>query len=276
MTKLNEKELRDLFQELKDGNKNSAIEKLYCKYEKMVYGVAFSILKKKEEAEEIVQTVFLKLYTIDKSKLPTSKESSWLYRVTKNETISSLRKKKCNVNLDDLYHISDNDNYIKEIIDKDKYNRLLRKLDEEEQEIIALKIISNLSFAQIGKMLNKSSNTIKWKYYKAIKTLKILITNLTISSLAFLLLVKEYKKNNNIIVEKKEENLITENGNTLGGQQNVETHESTDYSCIQYIYNASIFTIFTFSSIFMVIFTFFFIKYQLKLKKKRLNKRQRN
>lgn len=122
MSKLNEKELRKLFQELRYKNRNLAIEKIYYKYKELVYGVAFSILKNREEAEEIVQNVFLKLYTIDKMKLPSNNESSWLYKVTKNEAISNLRKKKNNVNLDYSYDISDEDNDIRGFIDKDEYN----------------------------------------------------------------------------------------------------------------------------------------------------------
>ena len=87
MIKIDDKELNELFIELKDNNK-IAFEKLYTKYNKLVYGVAFSILKNKEDSEDVVQIVFSKLYKIDKNKLPSNKEASWLYTLTKNETIS--------------------------------------------------------------------------------------------------------------------------------------------------------------------------------------------
>lgn len=273
MNKLNYKEIKKIFVELKSGNKDTAIEKLYSKYRNLVYGIAFSILKNKEESEEVVQTVFLKLYTIKETKLPNCNECSWLYKVTKNETISNLRKKKNNVNLDDIYNIYDSQNYINEIIDKNTYNKLLKKLDEDEQEIISLKIFSNLTFSQIGKLLNKSSNTIKWKYYKAIKTLNILITNLVISLLTFILLVKKFTKNKKY-EEQKEKDITLDNNNMLGKENtspNIEIHSTTGYSYTQLVYNVSVFTIFIFSSMFTIIFTFFFIKYQLKLKRKRLN-----
>lgn len=40
-------------------------------------------------------------------------------------------------------------------------------------EIVSLKILSNLTFAEIGKLLGESTNTVKWRYYKAIYALKI-------------------------------------------------------------------------------------------------------
>lgn len=68
-------------------------ENVYKKYNKMLYGIAFSILKNKEDSEDIVQTVFSKLYTMDKNKMPKDKETTWLYTVTKNEVLLFLRKK---------------------------------------------------------------------------------------------------------------------------------------------------------------------------------------
>lgn len=49
----------------------------------MIYGIAFSILKNKEDSEDVVQIVFSKLYVLDKEKLPKEKEATWLYSVTK-------------------------------------------------------------------------------------------------------------------------------------------------------------------------------------------------
>ena len=65
-------ELKAIFNELRNGNKE-AIEELYKKYNKMIYGVAFSILKNKDDSEDVVQTVFSKLYTIDQNKIPNDK-----------------------------------------------------------------------------------------------------------------------------------------------------------------------------------------------------------
>ena len=87
MKKINVEELRELFIEIKYGN-NIAFEKLYKNYKNLVYKIAYSILKNSYDSDDIVQIVFEKIYSIDKDKLPTRNESSWLYSVTKNETIN--------------------------------------------------------------------------------------------------------------------------------------------------------------------------------------------
>ena len=75
MGKINVKKLEELFIKIKYGNK-IAFEKLYNNYNKLIYSIAYSILKNKQDAENVVQIVFEKLYLIDKEKLPNRNESS--------------------------------------------------------------------------------------------------------------------------------------------------------------------------------------------------------
>lgn len=299
MKKIDEKELREIFIGIKQ-NDQKAFEKLYSKYNKLIYGIAFSILNHQEDAEEIVQTVFLKLYKIDKSKLPINKEATWIYTLTKNETMSLLRKKKINdINLESIYEIEDKNNEINSIIDKVEFNKLISKLNDKEKEIISLKIISNLSFEEIGKLLNQPTGTVKWRYYKSIHTLKILLSNLGICIITFILGLKtltskkingntsmsqeitenrdqneEQKKGQENIKDEdvktetieqknsiKEENQINDIKEVIIIKENVEEH-NFNYFGIGILTFSGIFLTFT------IIFTIYLIKYQLKLNKK--------
>lgn len=130
MKKQEREELKAIFNDLRNGNKES-IENLYKKYNKMIYGVAFGILKNKEDSEDIVQTVFSKLYTIDKEKMPKDKEATWLYTVTKNEALLFLRKKSDAYDLEQVYNVENQNNEINELIDKENYNQLINKLDSK-------------------------------------------------------------------------------------------------------------------------------------------------
>ena len=149
MEQINKKELSKLFIEIK-GNNRVAFERLYSNYHQLVYGIAFSIVKNKQDAEDLVQTVFAKIYTMEKSKLPTKNEASWLYSITKNETINFLKKSRYNISLEDIYEIEDNNDEINRIIDKESYDKRIRGLSNKEKEIISLKVLANLSFDEIG------------------------------------------------------------------------------------------------------------------------------
>ena len=177
MNRINEKELKQLFTELKSSNNKEAFEILYKKYNKLVYRIAFTILKNKEDSEDIVQAVFSKIYSLPKDKLPIDNIATWFYSVTKNEAISLYRKRKNTVDLDTIYEIADSDNEINRIVDQDRYNRILSRLNDKEKEIVSLKILTNLRFEEIAKIIGQPTGTVKWRYYKSIHTLKLLFSN---------------------------------------------------------------------------------------------------
>jgi len=97
-----------------------------------------------------------------------------------------LKKKRNYIDYDSIYEIEDSNNYLNKIIDRDSYNRLISKLNDTEKEIVSLKILSNLSFEEISRLLNMPTGTVKWKYYKSINTLKLLLSNLSMFIITFL------------------------------------------------------------------------------------------
>lgn len=292
MGKIDEKELEELFIEIKYNNK-IAFERLYSKYNKLVYSIAFSILKNKTDSEDIVQIVFTKIYTMNKEKLPREKQTSWLYSLTKNETITLLRKKKNNVNLDSIYEIEDSDNEINKIIDQIEFNKLISKLNDKEKQVISLKILANFSFEEISKLLDIPIGTVKWRYYKSINTLKILFSSLGMFIITFVLGIKtlsnkkkankaeqeiienNYSEQNNKTEESEEtksetqENLINEIDNNKNEviKEEIGVPEETNVEQINYV-GLGILSISIIFFIVTLIFLKIFIKYQLKVKKK--------
>lgn len=189
MSKVNEKELQKLFNDLKENN-NSSFETIYNIYNKLVYGISYSILKNSEDAMDATQSVFTKIFELDKQKLPSKNAVSWLYTVSKNTALLILRKKSNDKNLMDAYEIEDTNSEINNLMDIETYNRLISGLNNREKEIISLKILGNFSFKEIGELLSKPTSTIKWKYYKAINSLKLLLSNLGMFLLTFAISLK--------------------------------------------------------------------------------------
>jgi len=186
-------EINKLFEEFKNGNKD-VLEEIYNKYQKVIYGIAFGILKNKDDSEDIVQTVFIKLHTLEKSKLPENNITSWIYTLTKNETLQLLKKQKNNIDVDSIYDLEDTNSEINKLIDKETYNKMISKLSSKEKEIVSLKIISNLSFEQISQLLGEKTGTIKWRYYKAIYNLKLIMSNLSMSIVTFIIGLSTFKQ----------------------------------------------------------------------------------
>lgn len=221
---MKENELKEIFNGIRNSSEES-FEKLYSKYNKLVYGIAFSILKNGQDAEDVVQTVFAKIYDIDKSKLPTDKEASWLYTTTKNESITLLRKRNNHLELESIYEIEDENNEISEIISQDSYNRIISKLNDKEKEIVSLKILAKLSFDEIANLLNEPTGTIKWRYYKSIHTLKLLLSNLGMFIITFVIGIKtlfSQKVCNNIRQEISKDEIIEEDSLTSKVENSVQ------------------------------------------------------
>ena len=286
MEQINKKELSKLFIEIK-GNNRVAFERLYSSYHQLVYGIAFSIVKNKQDAEDIAQTVFAKIYTMEKSKLPTKHEASWLYSITKNETINFLKKSRHNISLEDIYEIEDNNDEINRIIDKESYDKRIRGLSNKEKEIISLKVLANLSFDEIGKMLEIPTGTVKWKYYKSLHTLEILLSNLGMFMITAILSVISFKNQPKAVLPIEPETNIIENDREDVSQippkeetqkqenviveENSKTQESIIYTPTSYSHPYLGVSFMGISIIFLMITVIFFIiftKHQLKARKK--------
>lgn len=179
---------RKFFENLKTKDSDS-FKEFYTRYYKTVKGIALSILKNNFEADDIAQIVFMKIYNMNECLIPTKNEQSWLYNVTKNVCIDYIRKNKLNIYTDSIYEIESNDNTINKIIDNISYYKIIENLSTKEQEIVSLRIISELSFKEIGKLLNIPTSTVSWIYYKSMKSLKIIVNSL----LMFLFMIIGYK-----------------------------------------------------------------------------------
>ena len=184
MKKIDENELKIIFQGIKNGNKED-IELLYKNYHSIVYGVAFSILKNRENSEDVTQNVFAKILKMDPNLLPSQGEASWLYVVTKNEVMQFLRKQKIVVDIDDLYTLESESNEIDDLVDMTAYYKLLEGLKPVDKEIISLRILSDMTFEKIAQMLNMPLGTVEWRYYKALHYIKQSATSLV----AFILIL---------------------------------------------------------------------------------------
>ena len=269
---------------------------IYNKYKNLVYKIAFTILKNKEDSEDIVQSVFTQIYTLPKDKLPTVHILSWLYSVTKNDSISLYRKNKNTIDIDNIYYIEDVDNEINKVIDKVEFNRLISKLNDKEKEIVSLKILADLSFDEIAKLLNKPTGTIKWIYYKALHSLKLLLSNLGMFIVTFIIGLKTMINQKNIVQDNKNnfvENKTNQNDISIDNQTTTESskldimrstnkQESDEeehikeeiqipikepISNINY-YGVGILSISSIFLLFSIIFLINYIKYQLKPKVK--------
>ncbi len=163
-----------LLQEMQADNM-LAFDELYKRYHKRLFQFANSILKSKEDAENIVHEVFIRLW---ENRYKIEKVRPFLFSVAYNATISQIRKKLQEQKfIDQLKSLPESweqpvniDLEYKEL--KEKTEHIISNLPERQREVYLLSRREGLSYAQIAKKLNISVNTVENHLARALKTLR--------------------------------------------------------------------------------------------------------
>ena len=187
------------------------IEELYQEANLFTKRIAFSMVKDQQVAEDISQEIFTKLLTLPVEKLPSQKEISWLYTVVKNECFLYFRKQKITTGIEDIYEIPEEKEELSSMIERVDFNKLIENLPEIEKQILSLKFISDFTFQEISKLLEMPIGTVQWRYYKAIHSLKAILSSFTGSIITFLIGIGLWRSSN----KKAEESDIMEESKNI-------------------------------------------------------------
>ncbi|MDX9883116.1 MAG: RNA polymerase sigma-70 factor [Prolixibacteraceae bacterium] len=172
-----------------------AFNTIYNKYSYKLHEFVLMYLKQQEDAEEIVQEVFIKIWELRGKIDIYSSFESFLFTISYNATISLLRKriseKKSREYLKSLQQIDAAEQVIDEIQFKEldeKVQSLLEQLTPRQKEIYILSREDGLTHKEIAQKLNISESTVNNHLVTTIKYLKSHIdSNLAISALFFYL-----------------------------------------------------------------------------------------
>jgi len=123
-----------------------------------------------EEAQDLLQEIFIKTYQNLNDYDPSLKFSSWIYRITRNHVISNYRKNKnkqtlmaSEVSDNLLNNLASNFDVTKQIdndILKEKIISALNKIDKKYREVIILKYFEEKSYDEISDIIKKPTGTV--------------------------------------------------------------------------------------------------------------------
>ena len=154
----------------------TAMLQLWMRYDSLVYGLAHSMVCRREVAEDLRQEVFLNVYTKLSQLQEHNKFSSWLKSITYNACRSWLRRQRPIVPLKSLEVVEYPSNSFEADIEKRELRTLLRqmidKLPEEYRMVIELHYFEEQRVAQIADFLELPESTVKWRIHKAREILK--------------------------------------------------------------------------------------------------------
>ncbi|MGD8778071.1 MAG: RNA polymerase sigma-70 factor [Ignavibacteria bacterium] len=166
----------ELFDLIKEGE-GYALKILFRKYYDNLCRFAYTIIRDRNSAEEIVSDVFMKIWEKRNDiKIKTSFKS-YLYRSVKNQSLNYLKRvsfKTTGLDTQEALKLKSNENpedflFYEEL--KDVMNLLVDKLPEKRRIIFEMSRFDGLSFDEIAEILSISVYTVRNQLVKAVKFL---------------------------------------------------------------------------------------------------------
>ena len=164
------------------GGDVSAFEELVKRYDRKLLRIAQNLMRNREDAEDVVQEAFLKAFLHLDQFREDSKFSTWLIRITLNQSLMKLRKQRParEVSLDEDFQSEEDTNPIdvgdwapnpEELYRATELREILRKTLEELSQglrlVFVLRDMEGLSLEQTAEALNLSLTAVKARSFRA-------------------------------------------------------------------------------------------------------------
>lgn len=121
--------------------KSQGFEMLYNNYFRFMFGIAYSVLKNKDDCYDVIQNVLLRMCALDESLFPTDHEFKWLQTVVKNEALMYLRREKVTSPLEDAIELPVQDKAIEDFVDMESFYSMTASLNEKQRTVVTMKVL---------------------------------------------------------------------------------------------------------------------------------------
>lgn len=151
-----------------------AFEALLLQYEKPVFNAAYRMLNSRDDAQDVTQTVFLKVFENFDKYDPSRRFFSWIYRITLNESINWLSKTNRLTPLET--EAADEGKGPDEQLDSDKASKSVRTalmtIKSDYRSVVVLKHFLGCTYTEISQVLDIPEKKVKSRLYSARQQLK--------------------------------------------------------------------------------------------------------
>lgn len=177
---------KELIEGLSRGDR-AAFRELVEDYKKKVYYFALDMVGNQNDAEDISQEVFLKVFRSFKTFRKDAKLSSWLYRVAYNTTVDSIRKRAVTPESMEARALEaaaeknlaltnsvgpDPAREAEQVLLQEKIEKALQKVSEQERAVFLLRHYDDLLIRDIAEVLGISIGSVKSYLFRAVKKLQ--------------------------------------------------------------------------------------------------------
>lgn len=168
----------------------AAYDQLIQRHQGKIYGLIYNMTGNQQDAEDLVQEVFIKGYKVLNRFKAKSTFYTWIYRVAVNRTINFIkrRRKRAALSLNDMDLAVENDPAYLELSSRDSpfrdaslselqenLNKALQTLSEKHRAVVVLHDIQGVPHEEIGQMLGCSSGTVRSRLFYARQQLQAVL-----------------------------------------------------------------------------------------------------
>ena len=165
-----------------EGNTN-AFSILVDRYKDLVFSLALKMVKNREEAEEVAQDTFIKVFKSMRQFKGDSKFSTWIYKVAYNTCLDRLKKYKREqhvVSIDEFNtnQIKSLDNVLDTLEDEERKKAIqdcIQQLSSEDAFLLTLFYFEQQSLEEIAKVMSLTANNVKIKLFRSRKKLTTIL-----------------------------------------------------------------------------------------------------
>ena len=168
----------ELVQSFQQGDESS-FNHLVVRYQEKVYWVARRFISDHDSADDVTQEVFCKAYESLKGFRAESSVYTWLYRITVNIALNSLRRQKVRefFRLDEMFDLEDTssvapDQAVEKNEEKVLIQKAIEKLPEKQKAVFILRYYEELPYENIATILHTSVGGLKANYFHAVKKIQ--------------------------------------------------------------------------------------------------------
>ncbi len=155
---------------------SAAFTELYDTYVEKIFKYVFYKTGHRTEAEDITAQVFLKAWeAIGHYQWTDRPFASWLYRIAHNLVVDHFRASQEMVNLEDVHSLEERGMTLDDIVDQHltsgMLQQMLKRLTQEQQQVIILRFLEGYDTAQTARIMNKTEGAVRTLQHRALNSL---------------------------------------------------------------------------------------------------------
>jgi RNA polymerase sigma-70 factor (ECF subfamily) len=151
-----------------------AFGELYLLYVGRIFRYLYSRVGSVPDAEDLTSQTFLAALESLSHLRQDRRFASWLFTIARSKAMDSFRRRKNITSIDQIEDIPGENNPLSEIIQSDQavaLAKLIHALPEDERELLRLRFLAELSFAEIASLIHRSESAVKKSIYRLLARL---------------------------------------------------------------------------------------------------------